>query len=62
MIGMNKEDVKLVRFVGVLVCTLLFFLLMSYLELSWQLYLVLTLVCFGLLSFYYLRIDNCVGE
>ena len=55
---MNKEDAKLVRFVGLIVGSLLLFLTMSYFELSWQVYLTLTVLCFGLLTFYYFKIDN----
>lgn len=59
---MNKEKAKACRFVGLIVGTLLLFLTMSYFALYWMVYGTLTVLWFGVLSYYYFKVDNYVEE
>jgi len=59
---MDKENAKLCRFVGLVVGMLLLFLIMSYLALAWQVYGTITVLWFGVLSYYYVKVDNYVEE
>jgi len=62
VIDMNKEKAKACRFIGLLVGTLLLFLTMSYLALHWKVYGTITVLWFGVLSYYYVKVDNYVEE